>query len=85
MFAKTLLLASACLLLSGCVGSMSSLIKRTPPQECIQAVQKLKPLSTGAQAEYELWVIDTTPKYTELRKNYECLRDWAEESDDETL
>ena len=83
-FKRTLLLSSAALLLGGCPGSTLSLIKRMPPEECMRPVPPLLRLETGLQTELELWISDTAPKYTELRKNYECLETWAkDESEDD--
>jgi hypothetical protein len=77
MFKQTLLLLSASLLLAGCPGSTLSLIKRTPPQECMNEVPPLKPLPTGKQNEEEAWIADATPKYRDLAEDYHCLQDWA--------
>lgn len=84
MWNRILLLASASLLLSACAISTPSSMRRTPPEECVAQVAKLNPLAAGTQAEEELWITDAAPKYQELRKNYECLRDWsADDADDE--
>jgi hypothetical protein len=77
MFKQTLLLLSASLLLAGCPGSTLSLIKRTPPQECMNEVPPLKPLPTGKQNEEEAWIADAAPKYRDLAEDYHCLQDWA--------
>jgi hypothetical protein len=77
MFKQTLLLLSASLLLAGCPGSTLSLIKRTPPQECMNEVPRLKPLLTGKQDEEETWIADAAPKYRDLANDYRCLQDWA--------
>lgn len=58
-------------------------MRRTPPEECVAQVVKLKPLVTGSQTEEELWITDVAPRYQELRKNYECLRDWSTDDGDD--
>lgn len=76
---RTLLLLIALPLLSGCAISMSSLMRRTPPQDCMREVEPLKRLETGSQVEEELWIADAAPKYQALAKDYNCLREWANE------
>ena len=83
MLTRTLLLPIAALLLAGCSGSTLSLIKRTPPDECMHQAAALKNLKTGEQNELELWVADTAPKYRDLKKDHECLKNWANESEDD--
>lgn len=79
MLPRILLLLSAACLLAGCPGSTLSFLRPTAPERCLHVPPPLKTLQTGTQDELELWVIDTAPKYRDLKKDYLCLKDWATE------